>query len=135
MVCRDCIFTDLFNQWHSCYSIRSYWFPWALLGATAWIQPVYVAGVASAVVAALKDDGSSMGKLYELVGPDIYTILQLELDVCNYKTTLDKMFDESGRKALVPEFAKIIQQGYAHLPGGTCMSAMGCHITYEQAVA
>ncbi|KAI7746640.1 hypothetical protein M8C21_013284 [Ambrosia artemisiifolia] len=49
--------------------------------------------------------------------------------------TLDKLFDESGRKALVPEFAKIMQQGYAHLPGGICMSAMGRHITYEQAVA
>ncbi|KAL8259001.1 hypothetical protein R6Q59_026954 [Mikania micrantha] len=41
------------------------------------IQPVYVADVASAVVAALKDDGSSMGKLYELGGPDIYTVHQL----------------------------------------------------------
>ncbi|XP_076884395.1 homeobox-leucine zipper protein REVOLUTA-like [Bidens hawaiensis] len=49
--------------------------------------------------------------------------------------TLDKMFDDSGRKALVPEFAKIMQQGYTHLPGGICMSAMGRHITYEQAVA
>ncbi|KAD5508698.1 hypothetical protein E3N88_16401 [Mikania micrantha] len=49
--------------------------------------------------------------------------------------TLDKMFDDSGRKALVPEFAKIMQQGYAHLPGGFCMSTMGRHITYEQAVA
>ncbi|KAK1435142.1 hypothetical protein QVD17_00902 [Tagetes erecta] len=49
--------------------------------------------------------------------------------------TLDKMFDDSGRKALVPEFAKIMQQGYAYIPGGICMSTMGRHITYEQAVA
>ncbi|PWA99811.1 homeobox-leucine zipper family protein / lipid-binding START domain-containing protein [Artemisia annua] len=49
--------------------------------------------------------------------------------------TLDKMFDDDGRKALVPEFAKIMQQGYTHLPGGICMSAMGRHITYEQAIA
>ncbi|CAI9288408.1 unnamed protein product [Lactuca saligna] len=41
------------------------------------IQPVYVADVASAVVAALKDDGSSMGKVYELGGPDVYTLHQL----------------------------------------------------------
>uniref|UniRef100_UPI001CB96EA8 NADH dehydrogenase [ubiquinone] 1 alpha subcomplex subunit 9, mitochondrial n=1 Tax=Erigeron canadensis TaxID=72917 RepID=UPI001CB96EA8 len=41
------------------------------------IQPVYVADVASAVVATLKDDGSSMGKLYELGGPDIYTLREL----------------------------------------------------------
>lgn len=38
---------------------------------------MYVADVASAVVAALKDDGSSMGKLYELGGPDVYTLRQL----------------------------------------------------------
>ncbi|KAL4591528.1 hypothetical protein LXL04_004496 [Taraxacum kok-saghyz] len=49
--------------------------------------------------------------------------------------TLDKMFDDSGRKALVPEFAKIMQQGYAHLPGGICMSTMGRQISYEQAIA
>ncbi|CAH9093815.1 unnamed protein product [Cuscuta europaea] len=41
------------------------------------IQPVYVADVASAVVASLKDDGSSMGKVYELGGPDIYTVHKL----------------------------------------------------------
>lgn len=41
------------------------------------IQPVYVADVASAVVAALKDDGNSMGKTYELGGPDVYTLHQL----------------------------------------------------------
>ena len=38
---------------------------------------MYVADVASAVVAALKDDGSSMGKLYELGGPDVYTMREL----------------------------------------------------------
>ncbi|KAL1834869.1 hypothetical protein ACET3Z_004520 [Daucus carota] len=41
------------------------------------IQPVYVSDVASAVVSALKDDGTSMGKVYELGGPDIYTMRQL----------------------------------------------------------
>ncbi|KAL0459347.1 UNVERIFIED_CONTAM: NADH dehydrogenase [ubiquinone] 1 alpha subcomplex subunit, mitochondrial [Sesamum latifolium] len=41
------------------------------------IQPVYVVDVASAIVAALKDDGSSMGKVYELGGPEIYTLHQL----------------------------------------------------------
>lgn len=38
---------------------------------------MYVADVASAVVAALKDDGSSMGKRYELGGPEIYTLHEL----------------------------------------------------------
>ena len=41
------------------------------------IQPVYVIDVAGAIVAALKDDGTSMGKIYELGGPDIYTIHEL----------------------------------------------------------
>ncbi|KAL0287006.1 UNVERIFIED_CONTAM: NADH dehydrogenase [ubiquinone] 1 alpha subcomplex subunit, mitochondrial [Sesamum angustifolium] len=41
------------------------------------IQPVYVVDVASAIVAALKDDGSSMGKVFELGGPEIYTLHQL----------------------------------------------------------
>ncbi|KAJ0657305.1 putative transcription factor & lipid binding HD-SAD family [Helianthus debilis subsp. tardiflorus] len=49
--------------------------------------------------------------------------------------TLDKMFDEAGRKALFPEFAKIMQEGYAYLPGGICMSTMGRNISYEQAIA
>ncbi|XP_019447870.1 PREDICTED: homeobox-leucine zipper protein REVOLUTA-like [Lupinus angustifolius] len=49
--------------------------------------------------------------------------------------TLDKIFDESGRKALFSDFAKIMQQGFAYLPGGICMSTMGRHVSYEQAIA
>ncbi|KAH6811426.1 Rossmann-fold superfamily protein [Perilla frutescens var. frutescens] len=41
------------------------------------IQPVYVVDVASAIIAALKDDGTSMGNIYELGGPDIYTMHEL----------------------------------------------------------
>lgn len=33
--------------------------------------------VAAAIVAALKDDGSSMGKTYELGGPDVFTTHEL----------------------------------------------------------
>ena len=33
--------------------------------------------VAAAIVNSLKDDGTSMGKTYELVGPDIYTVREL----------------------------------------------------------
>ncbi|CAA0823920.1 ABC transporter C family member 5, partial [Striga hermonthica] len=40
-------------------------------------QPVYVVDVASAIIAALKDDGTSMGKVYELGGPDVYTMHEL----------------------------------------------------------
>ncbi|KAL9239074.1 hypothetical protein vseg_013426 [Gypsophila vaccaria] len=41
------------------------------------IQPVYVADVAAGIIAALKDDGSSMGKTYELGGPDVFTMHEL----------------------------------------------------------
>lgn len=33
--------------------------------------------VAAAIVNSLKDDGTSMGKTYELGGPDIYTVHDL----------------------------------------------------------
>ncbi|CAK8576229.1 unnamed protein product [Lathyrus sativus] len=49
--------------------------------------------------------------------------------------TLDKIFDESGRKALCSDFAKLMQQGFAYLPAGICMSTMGRHVSYEQAIA
>ncbi|KAK9756834.1 hypothetical protein RND81_01G124000 [Saponaria officinalis] len=41
------------------------------------IQPVFVADVAAGIIAALKDDGSSMGKTYELGGPDVFTVHEL----------------------------------------------------------
>ncbi|KAK9124258.1 hypothetical protein Sjap_013860 [Stephania japonica] len=49
--------------------------------------------------------------------------------------TLDKIFDESGRKSLCTDFAKIMQQGFAYLPAGICVSTMGRHISFEQAIA
>ncbi|KAG5515493.1 hypothetical protein RHGRI_036517 [Rhododendron griersonianum] len=49
--------------------------------------------------------------------------------------TLDKIFDESGRKALYSDFANIMQQGFACSPAGICMSTMGRHVSYEQAIA
>ncbi|KAJ8768732.1 hypothetical protein K2173_023636 [Erythroxylum novogranatense] len=49
--------------------------------------------------------------------------------------SLDKIFDESGRKALFADFPKLMQQGFAYLPAGICMSTMGRHVSYEQSVA
>jgi len=49
--------------------------------------------------------------------------------------TLDKIFDESGRKGLYSDFANIMQQGFACSPAGICMSTMGRHVSYEQAIA
>lgn len=53
------------------------------------IQPVYVVDVAAAIVSALKDDGS-MGKIYELGGPEIYTMHELVFSI-----TLQFLFDSS----------------------------------------
>ena len=33
--------------------------------------------VAAAIIASLKDDGTSMGKIYELGGPEVFTIHEL----------------------------------------------------------
>ncbi|XP_023005029.1 NADH dehydrogenase [ubiquinone] 1 alpha subcomplex subunit 9, mitochondrial-like [Cucurbita maxima] len=41
------------------------------------IQPVYVVDVAAGIVSALKDDGTSIGKVYELGGPEIFTVHEL----------------------------------------------------------
>uniref|UniRef100_A0A7N1A2J1 Uncharacterized protein n=1 Tax=Kalanchoe fedtschenkoi TaxID=63787 RepID=A0A7N1A2J1_KALFE len=49
--------------------------------------------------------------------------------------SLDKIFDESGRKALCSDFAKIMQQGFAYLPAGICVSTMGRDVSYSQSVA
>lgn len=38
---------------------------------------MFVSDVAAAIIAALKDDGTSMGKTYELGGPDIYSMREL----------------------------------------------------------
>ncbi|CAN4105451.1 unnamed protein product [Withania somnifera] len=48
---------------------------------------------------------------------------------------LDKILDEAGRKVLLSEFSKIMQQGFAYLPAGICLSSMGRPVSYEQAIA
>ncbi|KAG1348235.1 homeobox-leucine zipper protein HOX32 [Cocos nucifera] len=48
---------------------------------------------------------------------------------------LEKILDDSGRKVLCSEFTKIMQQGFAYLPAGICLSSMGRPVSYEQAVA
>ncbi|KAK9060501.1 hypothetical protein SSX86_021205 [Deinandra increscens subsp. villosa] len=49
--------------------------------------------------------------------------------------SLEKILDENGRKGLCSEFPQIMQQGFACLQGGICMSSMGRPISYERAVA
>ncbi|KAM3683397.1 hypothetical protein ACJW31_12G144400 [Castanea mollissima] len=65
----------IMNTWAR--SAKNYGFLPLIGGGSTKIQPVYVVDVAGAIVAALKDDGTSMGKIYELGGPDIYTIHEL----------------------------------------------------------
>ncbi|KAL2473847.1 Homeobox-leucine zipper protein ATHB-14 [Forsythia ovata] len=48
---------------------------------------------------------------------------------------LERILDETGRKLLLSEFSKIMQQGFAYLPAGVCVSSMGRPIAYEQAIA
>jgi homeobox-leucine zipper protein len=48
---------------------------------------------------------------------------------------LEKIFDDHGRKILCSEFPQIIQQGFACLQGGLCLSSMGRPISYERVVA
>ncbi|KAI3775087.1 hypothetical protein L1987_49655 [Smallanthus sonchifolius] len=49
--------------------------------------------------------------------------------------SLEKILDENGRKGLCSEFPQIIQQGFACLQGGICVSSMGKPVSYERAVA
>ncbi|KAK1434133.1 hypothetical protein QVD17_11051 [Tagetes erecta] len=48
---------------------------------------------------------------------------------------LEKILDENGRKNLYSEFPQIMQQGFAFLEGGICLSSMGRPVSYEKAVA
>ncbi|KAL7607205.1 homeobox-leucine zipper protein ATHB-15 [Lactuca sativa] len=49
--------------------------------------------------------------------------------------SLEKILDEHGRKSLCSEFPQIMQQGFACLQGGICLSSMGRPVSYERAVA
>ncbi|KAL9232109.1 hypothetical protein vseg_007252 [Gypsophila vaccaria] len=49
--------------------------------------------------------------------------------------TLEKILDDHGRTTLCSEFPQILQQGFACLQGGICLSSMGRPVSYERAVA
>ncbi|GAA0149939.1 homeodomain transcription factor [Lithospermum erythrorhizon] len=49
--------------------------------------------------------------------------------------TLEKIFDDNGRKLLFSELPQVMQQGFACLQGGICLSSMTRPISYERAVA
>nr|ADV04322.1 class III homeodomain leucine zipper protein [Picea glauca] len=49
--------------------------------------------------------------------------------------SLDKILDENGRKSFFTDYGQIIQQGYAYLPAGICLSSMGRPASYDRAIA
>ncbi|KAM7255569.1 hypothetical protein ACFE04_008467 [Oxalis oulophora] len=49
--------------------------------------------------------------------------------------SIDKIFDDHGRKTLYSEFPQIMQQGFACLQSGICLSSMGRPVSYDRAVA
>ncbi|GLJ30389.1 hypothetical protein SUGI_0601250 [Cryptomeria japonica] len=49
--------------------------------------------------------------------------------------SLEKILDENGRKSLFSDFSQIMQQGYAYLPAGICVSSMGRPVSYDRAIA
>ncbi|GFZ13485.1 NAD(P)-binding Rossmann-fold superfamily protein [Actinidia rufa] len=65
----------ILNTW--AHFVKKYSFLPLIGDGSTKIQPAYVVDVASAIIAALKDDGASMGKLYELGGPEVFTVHQL----------------------------------------------------------
>ena len=86
-----------------------------LAGADAKFQPVYVEDVARAFVAALRDN-RTIGKVYELAGPKVYTLRELVRMAGEY----------SGHRRPVvgmPDaFARLQAFFLEHLPGGPLMS-------------
>ncbi|KAK6937714.1 NmrA-like domain, partial [Dillenia turbinata] len=65
----------ILNRW--AHFVKNWSFLPLIGDGSAKIQPVYVVDVAAAIVASLKDDGTSMGKIYELGGPDVFTVYDL----------------------------------------------------------
>ncbi|KAJ0963650.1 hypothetical protein J5N97_028772 [Dioscorea zingiberensis] len=65
----------ILNTW--AHFVKNWNFLPLIGGGSTKIQPVYVIDVAAAIMSSLKDDGTSMGKTYELGGPEIFTVHEL----------------------------------------------------------
>jgi homeobox-leucine zipper protein len=50
--------------------------------------------------------------------------------------TLEKVFDDQGRKNLCAELLPgVMEQGFACIPGGLCVSGLGRPVSYDKALA
>ncbi len=75
--CRPSVVFGRDDHFLNLFATLQRWLPvMALGGADTKFQPVYVGDVADAFVRAL-DDRSAIGKVYELVGPHVYTLREL----------------------------------------------------------
>uniref|UniRef100_A0A804UFL6 START domain-containing protein n=1 Tax=Zea mays TaxID=4577 RepID=A0A804UFL6_MAIZE len=48
---------------------------------------------------------------------------------------LERVFDDQGRKNLCAELPGVMEQGFACVPGGMCVSGLGRPVSYEKALA
>jgi NADH dehydrogenase len=87
----------------------------AVGGADAKFQPVYVGDVAQSFVDAL-DDATTFGKVYELVGPHVYTLRQLVQLAGQYSGHRRPVIGLPNALARIQAFM------LEHLPGPTLMS-------------
>ena len=62
---------------HPKFSVMISMYLLSLIPFSVRLQAVHVMDVAAAIVAAVKDDGTSMGKTYDLGGPDIVSVKDL----------------------------------------------------------
>ncbi|HYD96477.1 MAG TPA: complex I NDUFA9 subunit family protein [Noviherbaspirillum sp.] len=86
-----------------------------LAGADAKFQPVYVEDVAQAFVTALRDR-RTVGKVYELAGPQVYTLRELVALAGSYAGHRRPVIGLPGALARMQAFVM------EHLPGETLMS-------------
>jgi NADH dehydrogenase len=80
-------------------------------GADAKFQPVYVEDVAQAFVTALHDDRDTIGKRYDLAGPNIYTLRELVQLAGRYTG------HERPVIGLPPGLARMLAAMLEHMPG------------------
>ncbi len=104
------------DQFLNLFAQLQRWLPvMALGGADAKFQPVYVGDVAAAFVRAL-DDPAACGKVYELVGPHVYTLREL--------VRLAGVYSGHPRPiiAMPEQVARLQAWLFEHLPGQPLMS-------------